>query len=212
MKLVGAGSQVTPHQMFYKDVSLTNTTPVLVLPRATSRSFLAICNTGSTSITVDFGYARAGAVTMTGSIPNQQVSSVAVLNAGQGYSFPPKVYFFGGGAVNPAFQNSLGTPLPEEPAPANTAAAHCVMSGSAPNQTVSSIVIDNPGNGYLSAPLCYLLNDPMDPNGCVAPSATTGILLPAGSAPLIFNGTCCPTDPVVVVGANTGTFSVRYMT
>jgi hypothetical protein len=152
---------------------------------------------------------------MTGTVPNQSVSSVAVANAGQGYSRPPQVVFFGGGggygAGIQAGWMQLGVGAPDEDAPSNVAMAHCVMTGSVPNQTVASIAIDNPGSGYVCAPMCYLRNDPYDPNGCVAAAAATSIQLAVGSAGIFFDKSVCPTTPVVIVGSNGGTYSVKYM-
>ena len=215
MKLPGAGDKPGDTPLFDASGTLSGTTPVLVLPRAMFRSFLLIENTGASLISVDFGYARAGAVTMSGTSPNLSVASVAVANAGHGYTLPPSVHFFGGGGGDMPYGSTayLGVPLPDELSPTNPAVAHCVMTGSAPNKSVSSIGIDNPGSGYLCAPLAYLRNNRLDPNGCVAAAAGSGAInLPAGSAALIWNGTTCPTDPLVIVGSSGGSYTVKYMT
>lgn len=131
--------------------------------------------------------------------------------------------FWGGGN---AFGNSSYTGLaqPGGPPPqsvasaANTklplgkpAIAHCVMTGSAPNRSISSITVDDGGAGYLIAPFVQIINSDLDPNGAAVPSSGVGILLPAGGDPLIWNGTVCPTDPVAIWGAVTGqSFVARW--
>ena len=213
MKLPGSDHQVTPTDLFDASGTLGSSSPVMVLPRASSRSILIIQNLGTATLYVDFGYARAGAVTTQAAANHYGVASVAVANVGQGYSIPPKVYFHGGGNARPPLGNTtyLGVPLPDEITSGHPAQAHCVMSGSAPNQTVSSIVIDDPGNDYISAPLCLLINDPNDPNGCVAASTSgSAIALGVNSAPLAFNASFCPTTPVVLVGTSGTAYVVKY--
>lgn len=212
MKLQGTGNQGGVTHLFDASGTLTGTAPVLVLPTASFRSFLSIQNVGTSIMYVDFGYARAGAVTMSGTFPNLSVASVAVANAGQQYSYPPQISFYGGGNnTNTAYP---GVPLPEEIDPTTVAKAHCVMTGTAPNMSVASIVVDNGGASYLSAPLAFIRNRTQDPNGCIAtvPGGPGVYALPVGTAALAFNGTVCPTDPVVIVGSSGGIYSVKYMT
>lgn len=150
---------------------------------------------------IEFGPARAGLPVLS----SGTVSSVPVANAGQGYSRPPKVIFYGGafgfpGATTPTYA-LIGTP--DMTAPNRPAQAHCVMTGSAPNQTISSIAIDDPGAGYLYPPYVYLENDPLDPFGVAAPSATVGILLLANGGSYTPNGTVCTTDALAVFCSTT---------
>jgi hypothetical protein len=101
----------------------------------------------------------------------------------------------------------LGGGLPDYPSPSNFATAHAVLTGGA----VSSIVIDNGGSSYLHAPFVFIFNSDLDPFGCAVPSATSGILLATGQQ-FVFNGTCCPTDPIAVFGATTSqSFVARWM-
>jgi hypothetical protein len=77
---------------------------------------------------------------------------------------------------------------------------------------VSSIVIDNPGSGYVVAPYVFIQNSELDPNGAAIPSATSGIMLAPGGGALTFNGTCCPTDASSVFSATTSAaYICRWM-
>jgi hypothetical protein len=93
--------------------------------------------------------------------------------------------------------------LPEYPAPSHPATAHCVMTGSAPNMTISSISIDDPGAGYAYPPFVLLHNDELDPYGCSIPSTTNGILLAANGGSYTSNGTVCTTDQMALYCATT---------
>jgi hypothetical protein len=77
--------------------------------------------------------------------------------------------------------------------------------------SVSSIVIDSPGAGYIMPPFIFLTNDATDPFGAALPSATVGIeLVPAGGS-YTLNGSLCTTDAISVYGATTGaTFVAKY--
>lgn len=170
-------------------------TAQLVLPQAKVRTSLIIENISDTNMYVEFGGARA-----TASLSSGTVSSCSVVNAGFGFSRPPKIVFLGGAWDNP----NQTTPTyslqgcPCWPSPSNPAQAHCVMSGSAPNQTIGSIVIDNPGSGYAYPPYVLLMNDPLDPYGCATPSATVGMLLLANGGSYTPNGSVCTTDQISI--------------
>lgn len=188
-------------------------TAQLLLPEAKSRGYLFIQNISDTAMNVEFGSARA-----TCTISNGKVSTITVTNAGFGFTFAPTVTFIGGGIYG---QNGIyGTNIsqfvgvggPGYPAPNKPATAHCVMSGSAGALTVSSIVIDDAGAGYVAAPYVLITNHLADPNGCAVPSTTSGRLLAASGGSLEFNGTNCPTDPIAVYCATTGkAFVCKYM-
>lgn len=212
MRLPGAAGQINSAEFLF-DASGTVTaggTPQLILPRARSRSSLIIENLSSSNIFIEFGAARA-----TATITNGVVTSITVTNSGFGYSIAPTVHFYGG-----AYDNILQiTPtfslpgLPDYPAPAgggHIAKAHCVMTGSAPNMSISSIVIDDGGRGYAYAPFVFLRNSPNDPFGCATPSATSGIgLLPFGS--YTPNGTICTTDQVsVFCASSSAAFTCKF--
>jgi hypothetical protein len=208
MKLVGAGGQSAPH--FYYDASSTiasATAPQLILPRRNSCSHLMVQNISTAAMYLEFGSARAVAT-----ITNGQVSAVTVTNPGFGFSLAPTIQFRGGGANG--FPGFIGSSEPLSPPPGDPAQAHCVMTGAAPNMSVQSIVIDNPGAGYLFPPYVQILNDPKDPNGCADPSqsAGVGILLGAAGGSYYLNGTACPTDALALFCATIGAaFTCKWM-
>ena len=187
----------------------TGGTAQLVLGRSIARSFLLLQNTSQGPLYAEFGSARA-TCTISGGV----VNSVTLTNAGQGFSFPPVVHFRGGGGNDGPYANSayVGLGQPGAASPHHPARAHCVMSGSAPNMTVSSIAIDDGGANYLAAPQVFISNRDLDPNGVATPANNVGIYLPAGAPALIWNGTACPTDSVAIWGPTTGqTFAARWM-
>jgi hypothetical protein len=210
MKLVGSPGQFTQHFLYRADGTIVaGGTAQLVLGRSQSRSHLLIQNLSEGPLSVEIGFGGA-----TAAISNGAVSGVTVTNAGMGYTRPPLVRFLGGGAVenNTSY---VGLTQPGGPSPTNAAAlskalggrpalGRCVMTGSAPNMSIASITINDPGAGYAIAPFVHILADDLDPNGAALPSATAGILLTAGSDPLVYNGTVCPTDSVSIWGATTG--------
>lgn len=187
----------------------------LLLPEAKSRSFLLITNLHLTEIMyVDFGSARATAVITSGA-----VTSFVVVNAGFGFTRPPKVSLLGGGdGGNSSF---LGVGEPGYPAPGDagmSAARFTDMSGQRPAKAhavltadaVTSIVIEDPGAGYVIAPYVFITNDPLDPYGVAIPSATSGIPIPANTS-LIFDR-AVPTDPVSIVAASTNhAFACKWL-
>jgi hypothetical protein len=224
--LVGAGQQQKRFPLYCADGSITTGgTPQLVLPRLQSRSLLKLQNTSAGPLWFEFGSARATAtITAQTGTPYSYVSSVAVTNAGFNFTKPPVVIFYGGGqGGNGSYLglNQFGGPAPDatlrvshsryaiDPHPAK---AHCVMTGTAPNLSVSSIIVDDPGMGYVIAPNVFLMDSDLDPYGCAVPSVGVGMLLPSGSAPLLIDSTSCHTDAISVFGATTGqTFFCRWM-
>jgi hypothetical protein len=226
VKLVGAGNQQARH--FLLDASGTITSganPQLLLPEHLSRSLLMFTNNSANTMYLEFGGARA-----TASLTNGAIANTSITNAGFGFSKPPLVRFMGGGApqgltgpsggtpgVSTQFGPNVGfvgstVPFPEWPSPPNVATGIAVMTGSAPNLSVASIQISNPGSGYLYAPFVWLINSDLDPNGAAIASATSGFAIPAGGS-LTFNGTCCPTSAVSLFCAtSTSVFTCKYMT
>jgi len=209
MQLIGAGNQAKHLPLYYADGTVTTGgTAQLILPQTPSRSFLMLQNLSAGPLWFEFGSARA-----TATITNGAITSISVTNGGFNFTKPPVVRFAGGGySGNTAF---LGLNQPGGDGPNSSivtgrvARAHAVLTGSA----VSSIVIDDPGAGYVIAPYVFIANSPLDPYGCAAPSATSGMLLTAQSAPYVLNGTSCFTDSVAVYGATTGqAFLARWMT
>jgi hypothetical protein len=164
---------------------------------------------------VEFGSARATA-TLTGGV----VTSCAVTNAGFGFTLAPDIEFFGGGAGgNSTF---VGVGLFGYPSPGSRtvgptailnqyrpAKAHCVLTGG----IVSSIVVDDGGAGYITAPYVFIRNRELDPKGCADPSVSSGTGIFLGSSQsLTMNGTFCATDPIAIYGSGTGTqaFTCRW--
>jgi hypothetical protein len=168
-------------------------------------------------------YVEIGTGGATCTIATGAVNAITVVNAGFGFSNPPLVRFYGGGN---AYGNSSYTGLAQPGGPdpnsvasaSNTiqplgkpARAHCVMTGSAPNQSISSITIDYGGAGYVIAPYVMIRNSDLDPNGAAVPSNGVGILLTAGGGFKEYNGTMCPTEPVAIWGNTTGqAFTCRW--
>lgn len=208
MKLLGAGNQSGFHNMYDASGTITSGgTAQLVLPIALSRSSLVFVNDSDTNMYLEIGGARA-----TASLSSGAVSSCSVTNVGFGYSRPPSVVFLGGTLSNRASSPTYtGQGLPCWPSPSNPAQARCVMTGSAPNQTVSSITIDNPGSGYAYPPIVMLINDPLDLYGAAVPSAGVGILLLANGGNYTANGSICTTDQISVFCATISkAFTCKY--
>lgn len=206
--LIGSRGQYHSDRFF--DVSGTITsggTPQLLLPVSLNRSSLIIQNISDTAM-----YLSIGAPPATCAISSGAVSSVTVGNAGFGYSMAPNVLFYGGTNSN---RNSSPTyalsGLPDYPAPSSPASAVCVMSGSAPNMTISSITVTNGGSGYAYPPFVFLQNRSLDPFGSSIPSATNGILIAASGGSYTSNGTVCTTDQISLFCATTGkAFTAKF--
>lgn len=183
-------------------------TAQIVLPEAKMRSSLLIENISDTDMFIEIGAARATAAITTGA-----VSSISVTNAGLGYSIAPTVKFVGG-AYPGSLTTALTLSLPSDaswPSPQHVAKAHCVMTGSAPNMTISSIVIDDGGSGYQYPPYVELTNSLLDPWGAAVPSTTSGILLKSSGGSYTSNGTVCTTDQISIFCASSSkAFTVKY--
>lgn len=200
--LTGVRGQYFRDRLYDASGTITNGgTPQLVLPMSHSRSSLIIENISDTNMIFEFGSARATATLTSGT-----VTSCAVTNSGFGFSVAPNVIFYGGAYsnINQITPTYSVAGLPEFPSPSSTAKARCVMTGSAPNMSVSSIVIDNPGSRYAYPPYVFLSNNRDDFYGCATPSATSGILLLASGGSYTANGTVCITDQVSVFCSSTG--------
>lgn len=204
MKLVGAGYQGKRDFSFRADGIIGSTSaPQLVLPEQPSRSFLLFVNNSAAAMWLEFGSARAHCALSSGT-----VSSVTVDNAGFNFTRAPTVQFLGGGILPqqgqyPPNSSYVGAPGPSFPAPSHPAQAHCVMTGSPGALTVSSIVVDDPGEGYVIAPYVFISNDVLDPNGCADPSAGSGSGIKLAAAGTVGNGlylsdTAVPTDAIAV--------------
>lgn len=192
MRLIGSGGQQRRDILYTADGTVvTGGTPQVILGQSMSRSFLLLQNQSASALSFEIGSARATCTINAAG----QVTGFTITNAGFNFTKPPRVIFLGGGSGgNSAF---LGLNQPGGPGPSHPAVAHAVLTSGA----VSSIVIDDPGAGYVIAPFVLLQNSDLDPYGCALPSATGGILLPANTPALVWNGTFCPTDPIAVFGA-----------
>lgn len=215
MKLIGTNGQANHYLYDASGTVASSTVPQLILPQSLSRSMILFANTSSNPLYLEFGSARA-----TCAITSGAVSSVTVTNAGFNFTKPPVVRFWGGGnqlgggnqqmasgnAINTSY---LGLNLPGGSSPSHPARGRAVLSGG----SVSSIVIDDPGVGYVIAPFVFLFNSDLDPYGCAAPNQSTGIgiLVPSGSTPLQINGSAVTTDPIAVAGIATSTYSMKWM-
>lgn len=204
------GQNSGDHYIYNASNTITaDATAQLVLPVMKGRTLFEFFNLSAVTMYLGFGGARAHA-TLTGSA----ISSITVDNAGFGYSIAPEVQFIGGGNTgwnqnNPTFLGcgEIGYPSPSDPA-----RAHCVMTGTAPNMSVSSIVIDNPGT-YAIAPRIFLKNSKNDPFGAFLPSSTApgSIAIPQNGSYRL-NGTACFIDQISVICAtSTSPFSCYYM-
>jgi len=218
MYLPNAAHQSGLHRAFRADGTITaGGTPQLILPVAQSRSMLMVMNTSSAALFMEHGPARALA-TVSGGV----LTAVTVTNAGFGYTNAPSVEVKGG--AGPFVANSVWSGLGMHSAPTPTGLAtqgdttaptynkparvHCVLTGGA----VSSVVIDDPGFGYVNPPELIFKNHDNDPFGCAVPSATIGICLPAVNGYYYINGTACWTDAIALYGGTTGqTFVCEYM-
>ena len=191
--------------------------PQLILPQMPSRSLLWIVNLSGHMMFAEIGPAR-GKATISGGV----VTGIAVTNAGFNYYYPPNVYLYGGGMGGNSSYLGLGQPGGQAPdqqmGPGRVAKAHCVMTGSAPNMSVSSIVIDDPGQGYIIAPYVWLGGAHangllLDPYGAAAPANLVGFPLTPVTGELYINGTTCPTDAVAIWGTTTSDpFTCKWMT
>lgn len=205
MKLVGSGEQQVAHYLYDASGTLAGSGAQLLLPRSPSRSLLLIQNISAHVMNLEFGAGRATATLTSG-----KVTSVAVTNAGFGFTKPPIVQFLGGG--NPGNSSYIGLGLAGGMAPQKPAIGRAVLTGAAGSATISSIVVDDGGAGYITAPFVFLRNSDLDPNGCTVPSATVGILLAASGGQLLLNGTACPTDPIGIIGTSGDAFVCKWMT
>jgi hypothetical protein len=208
MQLPGSVNQQARHLTFDASGTITaGGTTQLLLAEAKSRSLLYIQNISDTAMYVGIGCGFA-----TATLTNGVVTSVAVTNAGFGFTYAPDVAFIGGGYLKPDGRipnmTSVGIGQPGYDAPHNVAKGHAVLTTGA----ISSIVVDNGGSAYSVAPYVQITNSLRDPVGACLASTTTGILLPATGGTLFFNYTNCPTDPISIFCASSAkAFICKYM-
>jgi len=206
--LIGLQEQKVPLHLFdVSGVIASNSTPQLLLPVQLSRSSLIIQNISTHNM-----YITIGAPPATCTLSSGSVSTVTAGNAGQGYSIAPTVHFYGGTNANRNSYPTYTLPgTPDYPSPSGGASAHCVMTGTAPNMTISSIVVDNGGSGYAYPPFVFLKNMSLDPFGFSIPSTTNGIQLISAGGSYTSNGSICTTDQIGIVGTTTNDpFTVKF--
>ena len=200
MKLPNVGGQGRRDLTYPADGIIASASlPQLILPEHPSRSSLFFMNSSAATM-----YWRFGGATATCTITNGVVQTPSIVNAGFNYSRPPKVHFYGGGiipqeGVIPQNTSYVGAPGPNFPAPINPAKGIAVMSGSAPNMSVASIQLETGGSGYVIAPMVFLENDILDPNGAFDPSegGGAGFLLYPGQS-IYLAHSAVPTDALSV--------------
>ena len=215
MKLVGSAEQSVRHYTYDASGTITSgSAPQLLLPQHQSRSMLLITNNSANTMYLDIGSARA-TCTLSGTVVN---SAFTITNAGFGYTHAPLVRFLGGGYPNTSHGSAkghagfntayVGASGPNFPSPPHPAVAYAVLTGGA----VTSIVLTDPGANYVVAPMLVMFNSDLDPIGAAIASPTSGYELSAGGS-LMFNGTCCPTDPISIFCATpTSAFTCKFMT
>lgn len=213
MYLLGTRSQQARDHIYRADGAIVAAnTSQLLLPERKSTAFLRITNNSAADLWVEIGGARA-----TATISGGALTGFSITNGGFGYKLPPTVYLFGGG--NGGNSVCPGVGLAGWPAPGDAAfvqprqgsttdrpgRAHAVLTA----DVVTSIVIDDPGSGYVAAPQVFLENNILDPFGVADPffgSANSGILIPTHTS-YEWNDTFCPTDALAIVG---GTMSQAF--
>lgn len=207
MQLPGvAGQYRLDHLYDASGVIASGGTSQRLLPQHRARSYLIIINTSSGPLYVDFGGPRA-----TATLTNGVVTSIAVNNAGQGFTLPPTVSLMGGGPPEKNTLTGLSSTAPQASPPSNRGSAVAIMTGSAPNLSITSISVTNGGSGYLQAPYVLIQNRPGDDNGVCLASATSIPLLTQGSV-LCFEDSMCPTDAVAIFGSTTNaSFVCKFM-
>lgn len=186
-----SGIKNTPTYDFSGTIT-TGGTPQRILPYQPTRSYLLVQNISNANLFLGIGGATA-----TASLTNGAVTSVSVVNAGLGYTYPPIVNFYGGATSNPTVGGALGSQWGNAPAVIATAKANLTANA------VSSITVLGGGADYLVAPFVYLSPDPRDPFGVYAPSATAGVLLAPGLG-YVAESSVVTNDAISIFGANTG--------
>lgn len=220
MYLLNAYDQKGLHRSFRADGTLSGSnTAQLILPVAMSRCMLMVMNISTHTMFLEHGPPR-----MTVQISGGSVTGCTVTNGGFNYTKPPSIQFEGGFLpfVANATWNGLGLIGSQSPSGLATqgittnptfnrvARAHCVLT----TGVVTSVVIDDPGFGYINPPEAILKNNNEDPFGCASPffgNANSGVALPATNGFYYINGTSCWTDAVSLSGTSGDAFTVEYM-
>jgi len=191
MFLLHARRQPSPSDdlLDFSGTITTGGTAQVLLPQQPFRSYLLIQNISSGLLTVGIGPAVA-----TATVTSNKVASIAVNNAGLGYTVAPKVRLLGGVTVG-LYESHQAKQFGFKPAIATAT----IAAGA-----ISAVTVSDGGAGYQTPPYVYFENPYPDlGGGGYLPSATAGVQLQAGQA-WIFNGTFCPTSGVNIFGATTG--------
>ena len=173
-------------------------TAQLVLPMDYARSYFEFVNNSNANMYLEFGPARATA-NLTTTSGNTSIGTLTVTNAGFGYTYAPNIVLLGGGGPNNKPDGATSTIAWRWNSPSITANAHVTIgSGS-----ISTLIIDYGGSGYVTTPYIMMVNDPRDPFGCAKPTASTGVLITPGGSYTMTN-TFVTTAQVAVYGGTTG--------
>jgi hypothetical protein len=213
MYLFNSWGQSGFHRAFRADGTITTgNTAQLLLPERKSTSMLLVMNISANPAFLEIGSARA-----TSALTNGTVSSITVTNGGFGFTVPPDIILMGGAQSRVGVTSSLVTAgMPGQDAPGTfstgrPAVARAVLTGG----VVTSIVVTDPGAGYLWPPYVLITNSQNYPFGCASPyfaSTFSGIYLAPGGGSYYVNGTACPTDPLAIASATSGgAFTVKWM-
>jgi hypothetical protein len=207
MFLIGARGQQQADRHYRIFGAITSATASqLVTPIPISRSFLFIQNVSNSNLYFSFGSATAIAA-----ITNGAVSSITIVNGGFGFLAPPIVEFMGGAGFIPLTGSGpSGAGLPGYASPNNfpnnpgyrPAQAHTVLTAG----VVTSVVIDDPGLGYVFPPWVDIRNADNDRYGCADPfyaGVPNGFLLGPGMS-YTEGATTCMTEQIGVYGATVG--------
>ena len=176
-------------------------TAQLILPAVPQRAYFEFVNNSNANMYLEFGPARASCNLTSGSI-----GTLTVTNAGFGYTYAPNVTLLGGGGDN-NYPDGATNAVPYQFYPPTAYGSAHVTVGSG---SISTLIIDYGGVGYVTTPYVLMKNDPRDPFGCAKPTASTGVLITPGGSYTMTN-TFVTTEPVAVYGGTTGQqFACKY--
>ncbi len=215
MQLVGSRGETAADRSYRLDGTITaGGTSQIVSPIPTGRSYLFLQNTSSGNLYFELGGARAVATITSGA-----VTAVTITNGGKGFTAPPVIEFLGGAGYAPLVAlGPSGAGLPGYASPNNApnnaggrpARARCVLTGG----VVTSIVIDDPGSGYIFPPFVDIRNEFSDRYGGADPNfggVNSGMFLGSGQS-FYESHTAVPVEQIYVWGATTGqTFMFRWV-
>jgi hypothetical protein len=208
MYLIGARGQQQEdrHYRIFGTIA-SATASQLVSPIPNGRSYMFFQNT-SASATMYFAF---GSAIATATISGGIVTGCTIVNGGFGFTAPPIIEFMGGAAYCPLVGlGPSGAGMPGYASPNNfpnnsgyhPAIAHTVLTSG----VVTSIVIDDPGSGYVFPPWVDIRNASRDRYGCADPfygSVPNGFQLGPGQS-YVEGATTCHTEQVAVYSSTVG--------